>query len=533
MKKKKIMIVEDEAIVALQVKSDLEVMGHTVAGVFASGEEALAGIGAASPELILMDIRLQGAMDGIETAACIARDFDLPVIFLTAHSEETVVEKATAARPYGYLLKPVSAQELQIAIQVALHKHKVDKEKAEIARELLDLTNELQRSEKNLRDITSNLGVGVYVFDSEGKITFMNPMAEELWGWPLETLNEHGAHALVHSRRADGTPLPLEECRMHGVIHCQTSYVSAEEVFVRRDGTVFPVSVITTPIMKDGDDACSVTAFRDITKDKMIQEELHRAQKLESVGILAGGIAHDFNNLLAGIMGNIELAKMFVDGGKPERVSPLLAEALKASTAAKELSFRLLTFAKGGDPVRRLSSIEEVLKKSVVLALDGSKVTARLDLAPDLAPVEIDQGQMRQVIYNILINAQEAMPDGGIVTLRACNVTLSRDDHTPLPEGNYVRISIQDGGRGISSENLSRVFDPYFTTKGMGSRKGTGLGLSICLSIIKKHDGHISIESQEGQGTTVGIYLPSCQGIGVPAAEPTEARSDGTFLGHG
>ena len=534
MKNKKIMIVEDEAIVALQIKSDLELMGHTVTGTYASGEEALVGVSTALPELILMDIQLQGEIDGIEAAVLIAKDFDLPVIFLTAHSEEAVVEKATATRPYGYLLKPVSLQDLQIAIQVALHRHKIDNEKAQIAQELLDLTLELKRSEKNLRDITSNLGVGVYVFNREGRITFMNSMAEELWGWPMEAVNEHGAHALVHHRRADGISLPLEECRMHGVINSKIPYVSSDEVFVRRDGTVFPVSVITTPIMKDGEVSCSVTAFRDITKEIILEEELHRAQKLESVGVLAGGIAHDFNNLLTAIMGNIELAKMFLDGDKPELSAPLLDKALTACLAAKELSFRLLTFSKGGDPVRRVSSIEEVLTKSVVLALDGSTISTHLALEPGLSPVAIDQGQMRQVICNILINAKEAMPEGGTVTLSAHNVILSAGDHIPLPEGEYVRISIQDNGCGISKENLSWVFDPYFTTRRRGSQKGTGLGLSICRSIVRKHDGHISVESQQGQGTTVRIYLPSSSPeIGVPATGALKARPAVNLLGNG
>lgn len=508
MKTKKIMIVEDEAIVALQIKDDLEVMGYTVAGIYASGEEALSAIALAAPELILLDIRLQGAMDGIETAACIARNFDIPVIFLTAHSEEAIVERATATRPYGYLLKPVNSQELQIAIQVALYKHQVDLEKTQIAKELLVLAQELKRSEKNLRDITSNLGVGVYVMGSDGKITFMNPMAEELWGWPMEALNEHGAHNLVHYLRADGTALSLDECRMHRVINQKTTYVSSDEVFVRRDGTVFPVSVITTPLLQGGKIASSVTAFRDITKDRIVEEELHRAQKLESVGILAGGIAHDFNNLLAAIMGNIELAKIFLENNEPERSAPLMRAALESSHSAKELSYRLLTFSRGGDPIRRPSSITEVLTKSVVLALDGSNLSTRLDLDPGLAPVAIDQGQIRQVITNILINAKEAMPEGGTVTISAHAVTLSPEEQPPLPAGDYVRISILDSGCGISRENVRRVFDPYFTTKGRGAQKGMGLGLSICQSIIKKHKGHISIESQDGQGTAVHIYLP-------------------------
>jgi two-component system cell cycle sensor histidine kinase/response regulator CckA len=499
MKKKKVMIVEDEAIIALQIKSDLEQMGHTVTGTYRSGEEALARIGVEGPELILMDIRLQGQMDGIETAERIYKEYDIPVIFLTAHSEEAIIERATETGPYGYLLKPANAQELQIAIQIALYRHELDKERAQMARELME-------SEQRLRNITSNLGVGVYVLNQEGKMTFMNPMAEQLWGWSKDELNEQGPHNLVHFLKPDGTPLPLEECRMHGVIRHKKVYASADEVFVRRDGTVFPVSVISTPFVEDED--LSVTAFRDITVEKMMQEELHKSRKLESVGILAGGIAHDFNNLLAAIMGNIELAKMFIDENMPERSSLLLEEATKASEAAKGLSFRLLTFAKGGDPIRQVSTIDGVLRKSVALTLGGSNLTCHIAVDPELGLMEIDQGQMLQVINNILMNAKEAMPQGGTVTITAQNISIAEEDHLPLKQGPYVRVSIMDSGAGIAMENLQRIFDPYFSTKGMGAQKGTGLGLSICQSIIKKHDGYINVESQEGRGTTVNIYLP-------------------------
>ncbi|MBA4373275.1 MAG: hypothetical protein C0402_10510 [Thermodesulfovibrio sp.] len=367
---------------------------------------------------------------------------------------------------------------------------------------------QLRRSEQLLKDVTSNLGVGVYVFDDRGKITFMNPMAEYLWGWTKEELNEKGAHAVVHYLRPDGTPLPLEECRMHGVITGKTAYISSDEVFVRRDGTIFPVSVISTPLIKEEAVIGSITAFRDITEDKRMEEEVRKAQKLESVGVLAGGIAHDFNNLLTGIMGNISLGKIFLSEGKPERVAALLNSAEEASEAAKELSFRLLTFSKGGDPIRTLSSIEGLLKRSAALALSGSNVAATFVLEPCIRPVEMDEGQMLQVFNNIILNAKEAMPQGGTITITAENATVPGGDAASLKKGLYTKISIRDTGCGIPRLNLDRIFDPYFSTKGLGSRKGTGLGLSICMSVIKKHEGHITVESREGEGTTFNIWLP-------------------------
>ena len=370
----------------------------------------------------------------------------------------------------------------------------------------------LSRSEKNLRDITSNLEVGIYVLDRQGMITFMNPMTERLMGWTLAELNERGPHDVVHYLKADGTPLPRSECRMQGVMKTGKVYVSEDEVFVRKDGTIFPISVISSPIIENKEIVASVTAFRDITEQKKLEEELLRAQKLESVGTLAGGIAHDFNNLLAAIMGNISLAKIFLGKGSVAKVPPLLDSAEEASEAAKELSVRLLTFSKGGAPLRKICAIEDIFRKAAKLSLSGSNISCNISSPPDLCPVEVDEGQMTQVFNNIIINAKEAMPEGGTINISATNVSVSEGSSVFVRAGEYVRVSIQDTGTGISEEHITKIFDPYYTTKGMGSRKGTGLGLSVCQAIIRKHGGHISVESQKGLGSTFHIFIPALAG---------------------
>ena len=365
----------------------------------------------------------------------------------------------------------------------------------------------LRESNKRLRDITSSLGEGIYVFDTHGRVTFMNPAAESLLGWSLDELNTKSAHDLIHNRRADGTPLPFEECRVHEVTRTARPYASRDEVFVRKDGTVFPISVITTPISEGGKIVGCVTAFRDITKEQQLEEELLRTKKIESVGMLAAGIAHDFNNLLQVILGNISLAKSYTKNG--EELFEILRHAEEASDAAKELSFRLLTFSKGGEPVRRVASLQAVLGTSAALSLSGTAVTCEIALPNDLPPVEFDVEQMMQVFNHILINAKEAMPQGGSVNVSASNVTIADGDPLPLKKGSYVRVSIEDHGTGISRENLPNIFDPYFSTKNMCTQKGSGLGLSICLSIVRKHEGHISVESREGKGSIFHVYLPS------------------------
>lgn len=367
---------------------------------------------------------------------------------------------------------------------------------------------QLKASEKRLRDITANLGVGLYVLDEQGKITFINPMAEQLWGWTLEELQERGAHDLVHYRKLDGTSLPLEECEIMGVINKGLPYSSMDEFFVRKDGTVFPVSVIATPLFEEGRVVASVTAFRDITAEKRLEEEQLKIQKLESVGILAGGIAHDFNNLLQVIMGSVSLAIFNLDRDLAA-IPSLLKQAEEASKAAKELSFRLLTFAKGGAPVKTTVSIEDIVRKSTSLSLSGSSIDCDIELSPDLPAIAVDGGQMMQVFNNIFINAKDAMPQGGTIKIRANNVAIRGNSPLPLKKGKYLHISIQDNGCGIPASNLSKIFDPYFSMKEMGSNKGSGLGLSICMAIVRKHDGHISVESRLGQGTTFHIYIPS------------------------
>ncbi len=247
----------------------------------------------------------------------------------------------------------------------------------------------------------------------------------------------------------------------------------------------------------------------DITGQKKLEQEMIKTRKLESVGTLAGGIAHDFNNLLQTILGNVSLAQMYLADNSAERVPPLLERVEETLETAKELSFRLLTFSKGGEPLRKVSSVKDILRKSIALSLSASNVTCNLDLPHDLPSIEVDEGQITQVFNNILINAKETIPDGGIVSISATGISISRDDSLPLKEGKYVRISIQDQGIGMDEAILSKIFDPYFTTKERGSRKGSGLGLSICLSIVTKHEGHISVESVKGTGTTFHIFLPA------------------------
>jgi len=249
------------------------------------------------------------------------------------------------------------------------------------------------------------------------------------------------------------------------------------------------------------------TVFTKKTDRKKMQDELVIAKKLDSIGVLAGGIAHDYNNLLSVIICYIELAK---DNIKPELgVSEFLKEAEKASLRAQELTKQLVTFSKGGAPVKKVDSIGDLVNETTNLHLSGSNVKSELIFPDDLWLVEFDEGQMKHAVKNIIDNAVESMPDGGTIDIIAEKLNITAEQGLPIPEGKYVKISVQDHGVGIPEEHLSMVFDPYFSTKEMGAQKGMGLGLATTYSTINRHDGNITVESEVGVGTTFTIYLPA------------------------
>jgi signal transduction histidine kinase/CheY-like chemotaxis protein len=251
----------------------------------------------------------------------------------------------------------------------------------------------------------------------------------------------------------------------------------------------------------------------DITNKQKMEEEIRKAEHLESLGLLAGGIAHDFNNLLAGIFGYVGLAREYAQDNS--NIKDNLDKAMVVFGQAKSLTQQLLTFSKGGAPVRRLASVSELLTDVASFVLSGTGVKPELLLPPGLWACEADAGQLSEVFNNIIINAQQAMPGGGVITIAAENVHIPDEGRPPLKKGDYVKIAVHDNGIGITKQDLAKIFDPFFTTK----EKGSGLGLAIAYSIIKKHEGHIEISSEPGAGATVTIHLPS-SGMQASRAAP-------------
>ncbi|MEJ5366568.1 MAG: PAS domain S-box protein, partial [Desulfosoma sp.] len=298
-----------------------------------------------------------------------------------------------------------------------------------------------------------------------------------------------------------------------------------EKQLIRKDGSLLDVEVrMYLHRNADGTPDSIWTFIQDITDRKLAEQERLRAQKLESLGLLAGGIAHDFNNILTGILGHISLIKHAAKTGAP--LVDRLEHVEKACLRAQELTRQLLTFAKGGAPIKKTGSLQDLIRDCTEFSLRGTPCRCRFDLAEDLWLVDYDAAQMSQVIQNLVINAHQAMPHGGVVTVSAHNVLLDEGADPPLPPGRYVRVSVRDQGVGIPREHLDAVFDPYFTTK----KDGSGLGLPTAYSIVKRHDGHITVRSTPGKGTEMVFYLPASETDGTQrAAEDV----DGPLAGSG
>jgi|GEM_PF-1447384 len=390
--------------------------------------------------------------------------------------------------------------------------------------ELLDLNEGLVAEKERLAVTLRSIGEGVITTDSHGAVTLLNPVAERLTGWGQEGAAGEPLDRVFHvvdektGRRRDN---PHERVMKSGEI----SDPDGNAVLVSRDGVRRKIEYSGAPI-RDGEGMVvgAVLVFRDVTERQRMEEELLRTRKIESLGIFAGGIAHDFNNILTAIAGNISLLRM-KPGFKDEESMRLLEDAERASFRARDLTRQLLTFSRGGAPVKKTISIVGLLKETSSFALSGSSVALRFEIADDLWRVDIDEGQMSQVFNNLVINAKQAMGETGVITVTAGNLTVSGKDPLFGREGRFVRISIRDQGAGIAEEHLRNIFDPYFTTK----KNGQGLGLTSSYSIVKKHGGIITVDSREGEGSVFTVYLPASES----ADAPPQIKSGDSFTGGG
>jgi len=376
----------------------------------------------------------------------------------------------------------------------------------------IKLAEESERLQVTLRSI----GDGVITTDTQGHVVLINSVAETLTGWTSEqAAGRHLTEVLniVNGETRQPVANQLEKALSSGEIIA----LESNTVLISKDGRERNIDDSGAPIKNDDGNIIGVVCvFRDITEQLRTEKELVKIRKLESVGVLAGGIAHDFNNILAAILGNIDLSLLQPD--VPDRSRKLLQEAVKASHRARDLTQQLLTFAKGGEPIKETASLVEIIKDSADFVLRGDKVSCHYSFPEDLWFVEIDRGQISQVVQNIILNASNAMPDGGKIEVSCENVDTDRvSSPAVLKDDRYVKMTIRDSGVGIPANVLANIFDPYFSTK----QEGSGLGLAITHSIVKNHGGHITVDSTPGVGTTFAVYLPA-SGQGLQEVEELE-----------
>lgn len=287
---------------------------------------------------------------------------------------------------------------------------------------------------------------------------------------------------------------------------------------------------ITADFITFNEKPANIFVIRDISELIKAKNRLEEASKIESIAALAGGIAHDYNNLLTAIIGNISLTRATLS--PDDNCYPYLTQALDASKTAQNLTQKLITFSKGGEPVRTICDTAALVKNATEFTLSGSTIKSEYELPDDIWPVAVDKTQIGHAIHNGILNAIEAMPEGGILKVIAKNVIINKDIKTFRP-GKYVKVSIVDQGKGISEDSLCKIFEPYYTTKEFGVQKGTGLGLSISKSIINKHGGEVTINSRAGSGTTLNIYLPADQSAAICKDTALEVEGKRSIFGKG
>ncbi len=373
-----------------------------------------------------------------------------------------------------------------------------------------DIERALVAEKDRLVTTLQSLDEGILTTDREGRITFFNPLAEQITEW---THQEAVARPFQEVLRLNNE-VSKEEDKAAFQFSPAPSALTAPNTpmqLITKHGLQRTIAIRETPIRDhSGHLIGTVIMFHDTINRQRQEDEQQRISKLNSLGVLAGGLAHDFNNLLTTILGNVFVVKLRMMPQDP--LAQNLEQAEHACLRAKELTQQLLTFAKGGAPIKTSVALGDLLRKSAIFALSGSSISCHFDIPNDLSPLDADASQLRQVIQNITINARQSMPQSGHFSIHVENTTL----HTrpslstiSLPPGDYVKIAFMDQGKGMTEQELLNIFDPYFTTKPGAS----GLGLAAAHSIIQQHHGHISVHSERGKGSTFTVYLPSSYSI--------------------
>jgi PAS domain S-box-containing protein len=492
----RILIVEDDRVVARDIQQQLGRIGHAVVGMTARGEDALQLALDTRPEMVLMDIRLEGAMDGIDAAQQIREHCRIPVVFLTAYADDETVQRASLTEPFGYLLKPFEDSQLRTVIEMALYKHAAERK--------------LRESERRFVTTLSSIGDAVIATDQHTRITFMNPAAEALTGWPQgEAVGRSLAEVfhIVNEETRQMAENPASKVLRLGTVVGLANHT----LLLARDGRELPIDDCGSPIVDDrGGITGVVLVFRNITERRQVDEALRKAQadlvhasRLTTMGELAVLIAHEVNQPLMAIVTNAEACLHWLAKDRPD-----LDEARKAAQRAVSnghragnvlRSIRTLV-SKSSRDLTRLdinTAIVEILDL-MRSELRRHEISVETELSADPGLVVGDRVQLQQVILNLIMNAMEAMS----TTTRVPQVLrlTSRND-----KRGHTLIAIADTGAGLDPTSSDRIFEPFFTTK----PDGIGMGLSICRSIVEAHGGHLSVSENSPCGSIFRFTVPT------------------------
>ena len=484
--KKQILVVEDEGLIAADVQNRLERLGYAVPAVAHSGEEAVQLARSRPFDLVLMDIRLKGEMDGITAAAALRSDGETPVVYLTAHADQDTIQRAKVTEPFGYVLKPIGDGDLRSAVEIAIYKHEMERR--------------LRTSEAWLSTTLRSIGDGVIATNTSGEIVFLNPIAQQLTGWPVA--EAHGQQLMdVVGLFEESSGRPAKN-PVYDLLGGETRNYS----LISRQGAKTPVEVSCFENQSEDEVLGMIVVVRDISARRELESRLIQSQRMEAVANLAGGLAHDFNNQLTVMLGYAEELAARLDDGKQEA-----QEIQHAASIASTITRQLLTLSRHDLVQVEVLNLNEVIceMQPMISHSLGKTRTLATELGSPAGFIRADRNQLKQVLLNLAFNARDAMPGGGELRIESSTVSVDAAgaDARLYRPGPYARLRISDCGSGMDAETLSHIFEPYFTTK--KPALGTGLGLSIVHSIITQGDGYITATSQRGRGTCFDILMPS------------------------
>ncbi len=485
--KTRILVVEDERIVAKDIENRLRNLGYAVVDITSSGEKAIEKAAELKPDMVLMDIRLKGHMDGIEAAERIRSKLDIPVVYLTAYGSESIIERAKITEPFGYIMKPFEDKELHTVIEIAVFRHGMEKR--------------LKESEYRYRRLFEDSRDALFIIDSQRLLVDCNHAFLDLFG-----LSREEALQTEFLRTAAGEP-DIDE--FFNGLTGENALVDREMHLLRRDGTVVVgLMTITGLTDKEGVFSGYQGSIHDITRRKELESQLSHAQKMEMIGTFASQIAHDFNNIITAMLGYAKLTIMKATKGAV--VIDYSNKILALCDRATDITQDLLIFGRKQMMQQRVIDVNSVVYNLNAIMQEVMRKSVCLEtvLSGETMKVFADPGQIERVLTNLVNNAQDAMPDGGKITIRVDHTT--GDNSSPggrqSKRLSYARIRVEDTGMGMAKETLDRIFEPFYTTKKAG--KGTGLGLAIAYSIIQQHKGHIEASSELHRGSVFTIYLP-------------------------